>query len=156
MVPLYRSRRRWSDRVKEIETPLFPGYLFCQFDPYNRFPIVSTPGVIRIVGVGRQPVSIDQSEISAIQTLVQCKLGRQPWPFLEVGERVQIMSGPLNGLEGILIDFKGVHRVVLSVTLLRRSVAVELDSVHVDRVENSQLVRQVDVSPRAVVTLTTA
>ncbi len=156
MLPLYRSRRRWSDRFKEIQTPLFPGYLFCQFDPHNRLPILSTPGVIQMVGFGKQPVSIDPAEIVAIQALSRCELGRQPWPFLEVGQRVQIMAGPLCGLEGILVDFKGVRRVVLSVSLLRRSVAVELDTVDVNPAEKSKPVRVVEAMPNSVVTLTTA
>jgi transcription antitermination factor NusG len=156
MLPLYRSRRRWSDRIKEIQTPLFPGYLFCQFDPHNRLPILSTPGVIQMVGIGKQPEPIDSAEIAAIQSLAQCDLGRQPWPFLEIGQKVQIMSGPLCGLEGILIDFKGVRRVVLSVSLLRRSVAVELDSVDVNPAEKAKLVRSIDVAPSSVATLTTA
>ncbi len=156
MLPLYRSRSRWSDRIKEIQTPLFPGYLFCQFDPHNRLPILSTPGVIQMVGVGKQPDPIDSAEIVAIQALSQCDLGRQPWPFLEVGQRVQIMSGPLCGLEGILIDFKGVRRVVLSVSLLRRSVAVELDTVDVNPAEKAKSVRLVEAMPNSVVTLTTA
>ncbi len=154
MLPLYSSRRRWSDRIKEIQTPLFPGYLFCQFDPHNRFPVLSTPGVIQLVGVGKQPIPIEAGEMAAIQTLAQCQLGRQPWPFLEVGQRVQIMSGPLSGLEGLLIDFKGVRRVVLSVSLLRRSVAVELDSVDVKPAEKTQSARYLEMAPQTVAPLT--
>src|ERR1700693_3660828 len=69
-LPLYKCRRRWSDRIKELEAPLFPGYLFCRFDPQDRLPILKTPGVIQIVGVNRTPVAVDEAEISAVQTMV--------------------------------------------------------------------------------------
>ena len=127
-LPLYKCKKRWSDRIKEVESPLFPGYLFCRFDPQLRLPILKTPGVIQIVGNNRQPVPVDEHEIAAIQTLIATGVRNQPWPFLEVGDKVKIESGPLCGLEGLLIEFRGSHRLVISVTLLQRSVAVELHS----------------------------
>jgi transcription antitermination factor NusG len=126
-LPTYKCQRRWSDRIKVTEDPLFPSYLFCRFDPQYRLPILKTPGVIQVVGYDRTPVPIDDGEIQAIQILVQSGFPSQPWPFLTVGERVQIESGPLRGLEGILVALKGKHRLVVSVTLLQRSVAVEMD-----------------------------
>jgi transcription antitermination factor NusG len=127
-LPLYKCRKRWSDRIKEVEIPLFPGYLFCRFDPVNRLPILKTPGVIQIVGCNREPSVIDEHEISAIQTLVSSGIPNQPWPYLHTGDRVQIESGPLRGMAGILTDFKGKHRLIVSITLLQRAVAVEIDS----------------------------
>lgn len=127
-LPMYKCRKRWSDRVKEVDTPLFPGYLFCRFDVQQRLPILKTPGVIQIVGYNRQPVAIDESEISAIQTLVGSGFATQPWPHLQAGDKVQIESGPLRGLVGILTAFKGQHRLIVSITLLQRAVAVEIDS----------------------------
>src|SRR6202022_4267789 len=127
-LPLYKSRNRWSDRWKEIDRPLFPGYLFCRLDPLNRFPILTIPGVARIVGAANNPIAIEETEIAAIQTAVKSGLPSQPWPFLQVGRRVRIEYGPLCGLEGILLNFKGQHRLVLSVTLLQRSVAVEVEA----------------------------
>ncbi len=127
LLPLYKCRRRWSDRFKEIELPLFPGYVFCQFNPLNRLPILSIPGVVHVVGVGRTPVPIDETEISAIQTAVKSGLPRQPWPFLQIGHRVRIEYGPLCGVEGILLGFRGRQRLVLSITLLQRSAAVQVD-----------------------------
>jgi len=127
-VPMYESRREWSDRIKLVETPLFPGYLFCRFDINNRLPILTTPGVIQVVGFNRTPIPVEDAEIDAIQNLVASGFPSQPWPFLQAGDRVQINSGPLRGLEGLLVELKGSHRLVVSVTLLQRSVAVEIDS----------------------------
>lgn len=126
-LPKYKMERRWSDRMKEVEQPLFPGYLFCRFDFQNRRALVMTPGVMQIIGNGRTPIPIEQNEIEAIQLAVTSGLPSGPWPYLEVGERVRINYGNLGGLEGILVNFKGNHRVVLSVTLLQRSVAMEVD-----------------------------
>jgi len=125
--PSYKSRNRWSDRMKTVEMPLFPGYIFCRLDPQYRLPVLVTPGVLHFVGIGRFPVSIDDAEIASIQSVVQSGLRMEPWPFLEVGQRVQIEDGPLSGLEGILVEVRKLHRIVLSVTLLRRSVAVEVE-----------------------------
>lgn len=127
-LPLCQCRRRWSDRTIQIEVPLFPGYLFCRFEPQNRLPILKIPGVIQVVGIDRQPIPVDETEIKAIRTLVASGIPNQPWPFLEVGKKVRIEFGPLSGLEGILLEIKGSRRLIVSITLLQRSVAVELDS----------------------------
>jgi transcription antitermination factor NusG len=137
-LPLYKCKKLWSDRIKEVESPLFPGYLFCRFDPQLRLPILKTPGVIQIVGNNRQPAPVDEHEIAAIQTLVATGARNQPWPFLEVGDKVRIESGPLSGLEGLLVEFRGSHRLVISVTLLQRSVAVELHSAVVTSLRPSK------------------
>jgi transcription antitermination factor NusG len=136
-LPLCKDRKRWSDRVKQVELPLFPGYLFCRFDVQSRLPILKTPGVVQIVGYNRQPVPVDESEIAAIQTLVSSGVPNQPCSFVEIGDRVQIDSGPLRGLEGILIESRGRHKLVLSVTLLQRSVAVEIDSMSVTPISSN-------------------
>jgi transcription antitermination factor NusG len=130
-LPAYQCRRQWSDRVKHIELPLFPGYLFCRFDPHNRLPILSTPGVMQIVGIGKQPVPVAESEIAAIQALIRSGLPSRPWAFSQLGQRVRIDRGPLAGSEGILTGFRGRHRLVLSIALLQRSVAVEVDDAWV-------------------------
>lgn len=130
-VPLYQCRKFWSDRIKVVDAPLFPGYLFCRLDVHNRLPVLTTPGVIQIVGQRRLPVPVNEAEINAVQTMVTSGLPNQPWPFLQLGDRVQIDGGPLRGLEGILIEVRGGHRLILSVTLVQRSVAVEIDSAFV-------------------------
>jgi len=125
--PLYRSRRRWSDRTKELELPLFPGYLFCQFDVSDRLPILTTPGVIGIVGIGKTPAPVDLDEIEAVRAILRSGLAAQPWPSLAVGSKVYIERGPLAGLEGIITNTDKVYRLIVSVSLLQRSVAVEID-----------------------------
>jgi transcription antitermination factor NusG len=130
-LPLCESRKVWSDRIKISDVPLFPGYLFCRVNIQDRLPILTAPGVIRIVGYNRLPIPVDEAEISAIQAIVSSGLPKQPWPFLKIGERVQITSGPLRGLDGILVDVRGGHHLVISVSLLQRSVAVKIDSAFV-------------------------
>jgi len=133
-LPLYMCRRRWSDRFKEIESPLFPGYVFCRLNPLDRLPILMTPGVFVIVGIGKTPEPIDETEIAAIQAAVKSGLPSQPWPFVQIGQRVRIEHGPLYGLEGVLLDFRGRHRLVLSVTLLQRSIAVQVEDTWVRQI----------------------
>jgi transcription antitermination factor NusG len=130
-LPLHKCRRRWSDRFKEIELPLFPGYVFCRFNPLNRLPILSVPGVVCAVGFDGTLVPIDETEIAAIQAAVNSGLPCQPWPFLQIGQKLRIEYGPLCGVEGILLGFRGHQRVVLSVTLLQRSVAVQIEGAWV-------------------------
>ena len=126
-LPLYRSRRRWSDRSKMIELPLFPGYLFCRFNPDSRTPVLRTPGVIRIVGAGGRSIPVDDAELTAIRAVVTSRLNAEPCSFLKQGQVVRIEEGPLAGLEGVVGSWKGSDRLIVSVTLLQRSVAVELD-----------------------------
>jgi len=82
-LPLYRSKKRWSDRIKEVKSPLFPGYLFCRFNQHDRLPILKTPGVVQIVGFNRIPAVVDEIEISALQTLMASGVANQPCPFLK-------------------------------------------------------------------------
>jgi transcription antitermination factor NusG len=126
-LPLYRSQRRWSDRIKELELPLFPGYLFCRFDVCDRLPILTTPGVISIVGAGKTAIPVDDEEIEAIRAVLRSGLAAQPWPFLRAGSKVYLKGGPLEGVEGIITNTDKVCRLIISVSLLQRSVAVEID-----------------------------
>ncbi len=126
-LPTYWCRRQWSDRIKDLELPLFPGYLFCRFNPQDRLPILRTPGLISIVGIAQNPVPVDEAELAAVRALVSSGLPHQPWPYVNIGQRVRIQYGALSGLEGILQSFKGRHRIVVSVSMLQRSVATEID-----------------------------
>jgi transcription antitermination factor NusG len=125
-LPAYVSERPWRGRYREVKSPLFPGYLFGQFDVQKRLPILVTPGVVGVVGNGRTPIAVPHSEISAIRNLVLSGVPAEPWPYLECGQRIRITEHALEGLEGILVGHKGGHRIVVSVTLLRRSVALEI------------------------------
>src|SRR5208282_3123402 len=122
LLPTFKTKKRWSGRLREVNSPLFPGYVFCHFDAQKRLPILVTPGVIAVVGRGRTPLPVEDTEIAAIQTAVRSQLRAEPWPYLEIGERIRIADEAFDGLEGILINFKGSHRIVVSVSLLRRSV----------------------------------
>ncbi|MBI4874078.1 MAG: NusG-like protein [Acidobacteria bacterium] len=126
-----RCRRAWSDRVKEVDLPLFPGYVFCRFDPLYRLPIVTTPNVVSVVGFGGVPEPVKESEMEAVQALLRSGLPVQAWPFLRVGDTVTLTHGAFKGVEGILTQTKSRHRLVVSVTLLRRSVAVEIEDAFV-------------------------
>lgn len=126
-LPLSKLRRRWSDRIKQLDVALFPGYLFCRFDPNHRLPVLIVPGVIQVVGVGKTPIPVEDDEIAALQCVGISDLPAQPWPFLRVGKMARIKYGPLRGLTGIVLQIKSEIKVVLSVCLLQRSVAVEVD-----------------------------
>lgn len=126
-LPLYHCRHRWSDRIKVIARPLFTGYVFCRFDLNKRLPILVTPGVLLIVGIAKTPLPVEDSEIAALQSIVKSGFQAEPWPYLQVGQRVRIERGSLEGVEGVLLAVKKPHRLVVSVTLLQRSVAVEID-----------------------------
>lgn len=127
-VPCYRGRRFPSSPSKNISIPLFPGYIFALFDPDDRLPVLMTPGLVSILGIGKLPVPIPHAEIEAIQRMVASPLHVQPWPFLQVGQRVRVHSGPLVGIEGLVLSLRKDCRLVISVDLLQRSVAAEIDS----------------------------
>jgi len=110
-----------------VELPLFPGYVFCRLDLRCRLPLLTIPGALHFVGIGKIPVPIDDAEIAAIQAAVRSGLTTEPWPYLNVGQMVRLEDGPLAGLEGILVEVRKQHRIVVSVSLLQRSVAVEIE-----------------------------
>ena len=137
-LPLQRTRRQWSDRVKIVDMPLFPGYLFCRLNLEQRMPLLTTPGFLYIVGVGRNPKPVDESEILAIQTVLRSGLPAKPWPSLVIGERVRLKHGPLCGLEGTLSKIANQHRIYVSVTLLKRSISVEVNPEWIQPIDSSQ------------------
>jgi len=130
-LPTYRARRRWSDRIKEDDLPLFPGYVFCRLNQYDRFPVLSTAGVVGIVGIGKTPVPVTPEELQAIWRITHSDLVVNPWPHLEPGETVVIEEGPLTGVQGVLKECKNQRQLIVTVSLLQRSVAVEIDRAHV-------------------------
>jgi len=126
-LPTFKTVKRGHGRFTQAQAPLFPGYLFCRFNVFDRLPVLITPGVISVVGSGRIPIPVEESELKAVQRMVSTGLPLKPWPYLEVGQIVRIEDGALSGVEGVLASFKGTQRIVVSVSLLRRSVALEID-----------------------------
>jgi transcription antitermination factor NusG len=126
-LPMYSSRRRWSDRMQQVELPLIPGYVFCRFDPDHRLPVLTTPGLLQIVSAGKTPQPVDNDEMQSLITAVRSGVHLQLWPFLKTGQRVAIEEGPLRSLEGVLLSISGTDQLILSISLLQRSVAVAVD-----------------------------
>ena len=126
-LPLCRERRRWSDRVKEIETPLFGGYTFCRFSAENWLAVLRAPGVVGVVKFGGALAEVDPEEIDALRAAVESGRMVRPCEFLSAGQRVRIVSGPLANVEGIFQRYSGSDQLVISVTILQRSVSVELE-----------------------------
>lgn len=127
-LPLYRARRQWSDRMKDAEAVLFPGYVFCRFAYGDRLSVLNSPGVRSIVGPKKDPTPVDESEISSVRALVSSGRPIVPWPYLRTGQRVVIREGPLASLSGVIVRAKNSWCVVVSVQALGCSVAVELEA----------------------------
>ena len=125
--PVYRSKRKWSDRIVEIDFPLFPGYVFCRFNSSALGKAVSTQGVTRVVGFGGTPAEVAREEIEALQLLTRTDFLREPWKYIPNGTLVLVETGPLAGIQGIISTDENKKQLVISVTLLQRSVAIQLD-----------------------------
>lgn len=127
-LPTYRAKRQWSDRIKVLDLPLFPGYLFCRIDLSRRLPLLTTPGVLYLVGKGRTPEPVDDTEVMAIESVVRSGLPALPCPSVVVGQKVRLERGPLRGIEGVVAKIADQHRIYVNATLLQRSVSVQVDS----------------------------
>jgi transcription antitermination factor NusG len=126
-LPLYQTRRRVFGGRTDADMPLLPGYVFCRLNISDRLPVLILPGVFNIVQAGKLFPAVDESEILILQEIVSSGLYTLPWPFLQAGQMVYLEEGPLRGLTGILISVKDKPKVVVSVTMLQRSVAVEIE-----------------------------
>jgi transcription antitermination factor NusG len=127
LLPLYKKTHKYGARSRSSELPLFPGYVCCRFDVRSRLPILTTPGVIQVIRAGNMPIPVSDGEIHSLQTAIGAGVPIQPYAFISDGERVRITSGVLAGVEGIVLKSKPSLRLVLSVTLLQRSVILEID-----------------------------
>ncbi|MGC2659471.1 MAG: UpxY family transcription antiterminator [Bryobacteraceae bacterium] len=127
-LPMAPQIRQWSDRVKELLMPIFPGYLFCRSDPSRRISILRTPGVLGFLNIGSGLSCIPDVEIESLRLLLNSGALARPFPHFQVGEQIRIEDGPLKGLEGILQEIKNGYRIIVSITLLQRSIAAEVDS----------------------------
>ena len=142
LLPMYKSVRRWKDRTKILSLPLFSCYLFLKGGLERRWDILNTPGIYDLLSSGGRPIVIPTSEINAIQQVVNSGFRLEPHPFLKIGERVRIKRGPLAGLQGLLVRQRNIYRLVLSVEMLGRAAAVEVDSFLVERLTNSSVVQR--------------
>jgi transcription antitermination factor NusG len=125
-LPLYASVRRWKDRRMRLELPLFPGYVFVFLALRDRLSVLQVPGVVHLVSFGGHPARLDADQMETLRKGLK-ELRAEPHPYLTVGRRVRIRSGPLQDTEGILLRRKNRYRVILCMDLIMRSVAVEVD-----------------------------
>jgi transcription antitermination factor NusG len=138
-LPLISSSRLWGRRRADVLLPMFPCYVFCHFELNSqRVLILGTPGVARIVGLGHSATPVDDSEITAIIRVVEAGVASEPWPYSCWGQTVRITQGALAGVKGILVRSRNQHRLILSIELLQRSVAVEIESSCVECTTSSQ------------------
>jgi transcription antitermination factor NusG len=127
-LPLYKLQRRRTDPRREVEHPLFPGYVFCRFDVKIRLPILITSGVIAILGFGKEPVPIRDEEIEAVKAVLRSGLPAEPCAYIREGQRVRVKDGSsLDGVDGILVKKKNQYRMIVSVSMLQRSISIEID-----------------------------
>jgi transcription antitermination factor NusG len=131
-LPLYSSVRRWKDRRVILDLPLFPGYIFVRIALRDKLRTLLVPSAVRLIGFSGQPVALPEGEMDILRSGLSQKLNSAPHPFLTVGRQVRIKSGPLAGLQGILLRRKGSFRFVLSVDLIQRSVAADVDSTDIE------------------------
>lgn len=128
-LPLFSFSTQWGRRPAEVLLPMFPCYVFCRFDvSAQRVAILGTAGVARIVGFGHNAAPVEDSEIAAIRRVVEAGVASEPWPYSNCGQTVRITEGALAGVEGTLMKLKNQHRLILSIQMLQRSVAVEIES----------------------------
>lgn len=125
-LPLENQVRHWCDRDKIVGTPLFPGYVFARFDVCRRMPILTIPGMNCIAGVGKTPVPIPDDEVESLKTVLRSGRPVGTCPYLRTGQSVRIIEGPFAGIGGILLDVRSHRKLVVSIELLLRSVAVEI------------------------------
>lgn len=131
-LPLYEALHRWKDRRVRVQLPLFPGYLFVHVTPSQRLKVLEVPSVVRMVGFNGTPAVLPDEEILSLRTGLDGNLRVEPYPYLKVGRRVRVVRGPLSGREGILVRKKDCLRLVLSIDLIMRSMAVEVDAADVE------------------------
>jgi transcription antitermination factor NusG len=127
LLPLYSSVRRWRDRRVRLDLPLFPGYVFLRLALRDKLRVLQIPSVVRLVGFNGQPAALSNDEMEALRAGLKAQLNAEPHPYLNAGRRVRVISGPLQGLEGIIVHRKNRSRLVISLHLIMRSVSVDMD-----------------------------
>lgn len=130
-LPLYSSLRWWKDRRVMLDLPLFPSYVFVRMALRDRLRVQTVPGVARLVGCDASPTALQDGEIDTLRTSLCGAVGAKPYPYLVAGRRVQVIRGPLAGMEGVLLRRKGAVRLVISIEMIQRSVAIDVDAAYV-------------------------
>ena len=133
-LPLIQKTRKWSDRVKKIDFPLFSGYAFVRVapEPRSRLQVLTAHGVLRFVGPTAVGTPIPDAEIESLRTALLHDIALRPLPFIKIGQRVRIRSGALAGMEGILIGSRGNHQLVVSVSTIQKSVSLSIEGYDVE------------------------
>jgi transcription antitermination factor NusG len=131
-LPVYETVRRWKDRRMHLQLPLFPGYVFVRMALVDRLRVLQVPSVVRLVGFNGHLSALPDEEIEGLKKGLAGGVRAEPHPFLTVGRRVRLKSGPLAGMQGILLRRKGIFRVVISIDLIQRAVAVDADAADVE------------------------
>lgn len=129
-LPMREILSRWKDRKKRIWIPLFPGYIFVNHvdTPENRFRILNMPGAVRFVGIEGYADPVPEEQIQNVRRFLESSIAIDPYPYIHVGSRVEVIAGPLKGIQGILVQKRGRFRFVIRVDLIRQAVSVEIDS----------------------------
>lgn len=131
-LPLYRSVRRWKDRRKELDLALFPGYVFVRMSLANKLRVLELPGVVQFVSFNGKPAALPPEEIEALRDRLSHRARIEPHPYLRTGRKVRVRSGPFEGLEGVIVRRKDRCRLIFSIDLIQRSLAIELDEADVE------------------------
>jgi transcription antitermination factor NusG len=131
-LPVYESVRCWKDRRVKLDMPLFPGYVFVRIALRDRLCVQQVPGIARLVGFGNMPTALPEDEMQALRASLRRGVRAQPHPFLTVGQRVRVKNGPMVGLQGVLKRRKSQARLVVSLELIQRAIAVEVDEADLE------------------------
>lgn len=133
-LPLYRSWHRWKDRRKQVELALFPSYVFVRIEEQQKLPVLKVPGAVQVVSFNGKMAALPEREIEALRNALENEIYAEPCPYLKVGRKVRVVRGPMEGAEGVLSRKKDKCRVVISVDVLMRSVAVEVDGTDLEAI----------------------
>jgi transcription antitermination factor NusG len=141
-LPLIREKRKWANRLSNVDLPLFPGYIFCRASRSALLPILRTTGIIDVLRAGSHPLHVDEQEIHAVKKAVSANVDIEACPYIDSGQKVYVSDGPLTGLVGVVVNFRNARRLVLSMTLLHRSILAELDASSVIPCDSTPAVRE--------------
>ncbi|MDR0310645.1 MAG: UpxY family transcription antiterminator [Acidobacteriota bacterium] len=139
-LPMREIVSRWKDRRKKIWVPLFPGYVFVNHidTPENRYRVLNIQGAVRFVDVCDRPIPVPEEQINAIRRFLETSLSADPYPYIQVGAQVEVISGPLSGIRGMLVEKRGKYRFVLQIDLIRQAISVEVDASDIQAIAASQ------------------